>query len=185
MRLPVGPHELALAVGAAVEGSVTRAPLELRLVLAAAGAVRALVQLEPQVGVDGVSRDQRARLALAIDAGVDRLVRSYAQAQVLQGGFKHLVVQSVAMSTNSLVHLDVLGCLTMLCHSSMKDWICLNFLTLTSTICRYTVRGRFHVLATFFEQSMLHDSTTKGMPGTRWMDSPWGSTTALLAMLHP
>jgi hypothetical protein len=57
-----------LAVAVAVARSEAPALLELRRPCAAAGAVGALVQLEPQIGVGGVSWHQCASDRLAIDA---------------------------------------------------------------------------------------------------------------------
>ena len=71
---------LALALVVAVACGVARALLESRRPGAAAGAVGALVQLEPQVGVGGVSWHQSTLdTTLAVDAGVDGLVLLHAE----------------------------------------------------------------------------------------------------------
>jgi hypothetical protein len=71
---------LALAVAVAVARSVARALLELRRPGAAAGAVSALVQLVPHIGVGEVSWHQSARdTTLAIDAGVHGLLLVHAE----------------------------------------------------------------------------------------------------------
>jgi hypothetical protein len=68
-----------------------------------------LVQLEPQVGVDWLSWDQRTLDSIAVDAGVHGLVLVHAHAQVLQDSFERLVIQAIVTSTNALVHYDILG----------------------------------------------------------------------------
>jgi hypothetical protein len=71
VSLPV----LALAVAVAVACCVTCTLFKLRRPGAAAGAVGALVQLEPQVCIHRMSRDQSTRdTTLAVDAGVHGLV---------------------------------------------------------------------------------------------------------------
>jgi hypothetical protein len=81
LLLPV----LALAVGAAVPHYPARAPLHFLLGAdTAAGAVGALVQLVPLVGTPRLHRDQRASGVLAVHFGVDHLIHSHAQSQVLQ-----------------------------------------------------------------------------------------------------
>jgi hypothetical protein len=99
---------VALAVVVAVARSVARAFLESRRSGAAAGAVGALVQLVPQVGVGRVSCDQCASDRLAVDAAVDSLVLVHAHAQVLQDSFERLVIDAIATATHTLVHQDIL-----------------------------------------------------------------------------
>ena len=98
---------VALALVVAVARSVARAFLESRRPGAAAGALGALVQLEPQVGVDGVACNQRTCGVFSVDAGVDSLVLVHAHAQVLQDSFEWLVIDAVAMATHAPVHHDI------------------------------------------------------------------------------
>jgi hypothetical protein len=88
---------LALAVAVAVARSSAWALLESCRPGSAAGAVGALVQLEPQVGVGGVSWHQSTLdTTLAVDAGIDGLVLVHAHSQVQKHSLERLVVQSMA-----------------------------------------------------------------------------------------
>jgi hypothetical protein len=89
LLLPV----LALAVGATVPHRLARAPLHLLpRTDTTGGAVGALVQLVPLVGAPRLHRDQRVSGALAFHVGVDHLVHSHAQSQVLQHAFLSLML---------------------------------------------------------------------------------------------
>jgi hypothetical protein len=99
---------LALAVGVAVARSEARALLELRRSGAAAGAVGALVQLEPQVGISGVSWHQSTLdTTRAVNAGIHGLVLLHAQPQIEKHLLERLVVDAIATATHALVHLDI------------------------------------------------------------------------------
>jgi hypothetical protein len=105
VRRPV----FALAVSVAVACSVTRALLESRHQGAAAGAMGALVQLEPQVGVGGVSWHKSTfDTTLAVDAGVHGLVFLHAHAQAQKDLFEQLIAHAVATATHTLVRYDIL-----------------------------------------------------------------------------
>jgi hypothetical protein len=85
---------LSLAIGAAVPHHLARACLNLlRKTDTTAGTVGALVQRVPLVGDPRLHRDQRAFGALAVHIGVDHLIRSHAQLQILQHSLQQFLVQ--------------------------------------------------------------------------------------------